>query len=72
MLFNDGLLELTITVLLVDRLLDILAASGSSKGDVNRQSSTRSTAPMLSHDEEANKRPHEISEGASICSYEQE
>lgn len=64
--------KLTITVLLVDRLLDILAASEWSKGDVSRQSSTRSTAPMLPHDEEANKRSDEMDERASNYSYERE
>ncbi|KAL3704743.1 hypothetical protein TMatcc_008415 [Talaromyces marneffei ATCC 18224] len=61
-----------LAVLLVDRLLDILATSDWSKGDVSRQISTRSTAPMLSHDQEANKQPLNMDEGDSICSYERE
>ncbi|EED16145.1 conserved hypothetical protein [Talaromyces stipitatus ATCC 10500] len=61
-----------LAVLLVDRLLDILASPEWSKGNVCRQSSTRSTAPMLLDDQEANKGSNEKNEGASACGYERE
>ena len=70
----EFLYHLTVAVLLVDRLLDIVAISRSSNGDVNRQSSTRSTAPMLSHDAEANKLEgsQAVDEQASHYSFDRE